>query len=210
MQIWLKQGKEKLRLPVLPPDFEASLSQQNTTVNVNSLGEVNILGKRKLKTLPLSSFFPNHQYNFAQYTDYPGPYECVRLIVSWMDNPIQVTITGTDINMQATIETFTYKEQDGTGDVYFTIELKEYRKPSLSATKKSTVNKTSTMIQIANTKRASKTVKTSNYVVMQNDSLWDIAKRITGDGGNCYAIANQNNIKKPYILTTGQKLVIKI
>lgn len=211
MQIWLKQGKEKFRLPVLPSGFEESVSQQNTSVNINSFGEVNILGKRGLKTLSLSSFFPKKEYGFLQYTnDLLKPYESVDLIESWMDAPIKVTITGTNIDMDATIESFTYSEQDGTGDVYYTIDLKEYRKPTIDTVKKKTVNKKSTKVEVASTKRTSKKVKSTTYTVKQGDTLWDIAKKLTGDATNCYAIANQNNISKPYTIKVGQKLVIKI
>lgn len=210
MQIWLKQGKESLRLPVLPSGFEASISQQNTTVNVTGFGEVNIIGKRGLKTLPLSSFFPSKTYNFVQYKGFPKPYECVKLIESWMNAPIQVTITGTNINMQMTIESFNYAENDATGDVQYTLELKEYRKPALETKKKSIANKKSTKVQVPSTKRTSKKVNTTTYTVKQGDTLWDIAKKLSGDGSNCYAIANQNNISEPYTIRAGQKLVIKI
>jgi LysM repeat protein len=211
MQIWLKQSKNStLRLPVLPSGFEESLSQQNTSLNINSYGEVNILGKRSLKTLSLSSFFPSKSYGFVQYNGFPKPYECVELIESWMDEPIRVTITGTNINMLMTIESFNHSEQDGTGDVYYTIELKEYRKPSLETAKKKTINKKSTKVMEPTTKRAIKTIKSTSYTVKRGDNIWDIAKRLTGDSNNCYAIANQNNISKPYKLKDGQKLVIKI
>lgn len=209
MQIWIKQGKESLRLPVLPANFEATPSQQNTSININALGEINLLGKKGLKILPLSSFFPNQEYGFVQYKDFPKPYECVELIESWMDNPVHVTITGTNINGLFTIESFPYSEQDGTGDVYYTIELKAYRKPKIIPPKNKP-NKNSTKIQPASTKRTAKTVKTTTYIVKSGDSLYSIARKLTGDGTNCYAIANQNNISNPNLIKAGQKLVIKV
>ncbi len=210
MEIWLKQGKEKLRLPVLPASFESSIAQQNTTVNVTGFGEVNLIGKRGLKTIPLSSMFPSKEYGFVQYKGFPKPYECVNLIESWMDNPVQITITETDINMKATIESFNHSEQDATGDVYYTIELKEYRKPSREEVTVMSVKKTATKINKPVTKRSSKPVKSTTYTVKTNDTLWDISKKLTGNGSNCYAIANQNNIAKPYAVRVGQKLVIKV
>lgn len=126
-----------------------------------------------------------------------------------MNDPVHVTVTGTNINMQATIETFNYSEQDGTGDVYYTIELKQYRKPSMISPAKK-VNKNSTKIKMGNTRRTKKPVKTTTYTIKSGDSLYSIAKKITGDGNNCYAIANQNNIKNLNVIKEGQKLVIKI
>lgn len=57
MEIWLKQGKEKYRVAVLPPEYELTSESNNTQVVINSLGEINLLGKRKLKTVSFSSFF---------------------------------------------------------------------------------------------------------------------------------------------------------
>jgi LysM repeat protein len=210
MQIWIKQGKKKLRLPVLPANFEESLAQQNTTVNINSYGEVNLIGKRGLKTLSLSSFFPNHKYGFVQYKGFPKPYVCVKLIESWIGKPVRATITGTDINGEYTIESFNHSEQDGTGDVYYTIELKEYRRPSLKTKKKRTMSKKDTNVQKPSTKRATKSTKTITYTVKKGDTLSSIAKRQTGDMANVYAIANQNGIKNVNVISVGKKLVIKV
>ena len=40
MEIWLKQGKEKYRFAVLPPEYEVTSESNNTQVVVNSLGEL--------------------------------------------------------------------------------------------------------------------------------------------------------------------------
>lgn len=209
MEIWLQQDNESLRLPVLPSGFEVQNVQQNSTVNVTSKGEINIIGKRGLKALSLSSFFPNREYGFVQYTGFPGPYECIELIKSWMNNPVKISITDANINMPMTIESFTHSEQDSTGDVYYTLELKEYRKPEIVAEQKVNADKKSTKLMANDTKRITKTVKTTTYIVKKGDTLYSIAKRLTGNGSNCYAIANQNNIANPNLIQVGQKLVIK-
>jgi Uncharacterized protein containing LysM domain len=208
MEIWLKQDTEEYRFAVLPSSVEIGNSMQNTTVNINSLGEINLIGKSALKTLSLSSFFPSRAYNFVQYKDLMKPTECVKLIQSWMDKPVKVSITGM-INHLMTIESFTYSRQDGTKDIHFTLELKEYRKPKVK-TAGDSASKKSTKIQTSSTKRNSKTVKTMTYTVKSGDTLYGIAKKLTGDGSNLYAIANQNNIKNINLIYPGTKLVIKI
>lgn len=211
MEIWLKQDKESYRFAVLPPSFEVGNSMQNTTIDITNLGEINLIGKKGSKTLSLSSFFPEQEYDFVQYTGFPTPKECVKLIESWMDNPVQVTITDTTINLKMTIESFPYSIQDGTGDIYFTIELKEYRKPVLVAkTKTMMISKTSKKIMKYNSARESKAVKSTTYTVKSGDTLSGIAKRLTGDSSNYKAIANQNNISNPNKIYPGQKLVIKV
>ena len=58
MEFWLKQTEsDKFRLPVNPESFSFSEKADNTSVNVNKLGEVNLLGYRKLKEGTMSSFF---------------------------------------------------------------------------------------------------------------------------------------------------------
>ena len=44
---------------------------------------------------------------------------------------LRFIVTGTEINFQVRITDFEYSEQDGTRDIYFTINLKEYRKNSI-------------------------------------------------------------------------------
>ena len=50
-------------------------------------------------------------------------------IKDWMDTGeiLRFIITDTEINFQVRISDFQYSQQDGTGDIYFTINLKEYR-----------------------------------------------------------------------------------
>lgn len=42
--------------------------------------------------------------------------------------------------------------------------------------------------------------------VKQGDSLWDIAKRVYGDGPRYKDIARENHIPPPYVLSAGEKL----
>ena len=129
MEFWLIQGNEKLQLPVPPPKYAIKRSQNNSTIVVEGLGEVSFIGKPKLAEIPIiESFFPNHIYPFSQYSGFPTPKECTDLIEKWMTSgkPIRYLVTGS-INTECTIESFEYGERDGTGDVYFSLELKEYR-----------------------------------------------------------------------------------
>lgn len=212
MEIWLKQDEEELRLPILPASYELSIQNVNTEVNITNYGPVNLIGKRALATATISSFFPNKKYPSVQYKNYPKPKECVKLIKSFMNNPVKYIVTGAGINMNMTIEQFDYSEKDATGDIYYTISLKEYRMPKLTRKKaKSVVSKTTKKVtKKESTKRVSKNVKTTQYTVKAGDTLSSIAKKLTGDAGNYIAIANQNNIKNPNRIKVGQKLVIKV
>lgn len=212
MEIWIEQSGESLRLPVNPPGFEITQESNNTTINVNKIGEVSLIGKKKLKTISIASFFPSKKYSFVQYLDFPPPNKCIQLVENWIDAPVKLTITGSKICMWCTIDSFTYAEQDGTGDIYYTISLKEY-KQLRDPTKKNggapTVPKNSKRIIKPKGTRQTKAVKNTTYTVKKGDTLWAIAKRLTGCGANYRAIANQNNISNPNKIKIGMELIIK-
>lgn len=208
MEWWLisNDEKEKLQLPVPPSGYEIEKSNNNESVNIDDLGEVNLLGKSNLANIPIETFFPAKEYPFCQYTGFPAPYDCVSMIEKWrtLEKPIRLIITDTDINMYCSIENFKHSEQDGTGDVYFTLELKEYRYINVKTT--SAVTDSKGYIKPC-TSRATKTVR-NTYTVKAGDTLYIIAKKLTGNGANYKTIASKNGIKNPSKLYVGEKLVI--
>ena len=201
-------NEERLRLPVIPSSFEVLIPHQNTTINITNLGEINLIGKTGLSTMTIESFFPKQQYSFCLYKDFPQPYECIKMLLKWKESgrPIRVIVTETPINYAMAIESITYSEADGTGDVYFILGLKEYKfiKTSNVTT---TITANGTTLRVSETKRETKPTP-NEYVVKKGDTLWGIAKKITGEGSNYKAIAEKNNIKNPDSLKVGQRLVI--
>ncbi|MDO5565471.1 MAG: LysM peptidoglycan-binding domain-containing protein [Planctomycetia bacterium] len=201
-------NEERIRLPVIPSSFEVSVPHQNTTVNINELGEINLIGKTGLTSMTIESFFPMQQYSFCLHNDLQKPYGYIKQLLKWKESgrPIRVIITGTPINYAMAIESLSYSEVDGTGDVYFTLELKEYRfiKTSLSNTLTTT---NGTQLTTPTIQRQSKAVATE-YTVKSGDTLWLIAKKLTGEGSNYKAIAHKNSIINPDKIFIGQKLVI--
>ncbi len=209
MEYWLYSNdkKESLQLPVAPQTYKISGSNNNTAVDITTGGELNMIGKSQLSTISLESFFPAQHYYFCQYSGFPAPYDCVKLIEKWRKSgsPIRLIITQTNVNMAASIESFEYGEQDGTGDVYFTLELKEYRFVTIP-----TVTISVSRAYSKGPAAVSRPVKAAatTYVVKRGDTLWAIAKRYTGSGTNYPSIASKNHIKNPNLIYPGQKLVI--
>lgn len=210
MEIWLRQEDESIRLPILPKGYENVESFRNNSVTISNFGEVNLIGKRNLMTTNLSSFFPYEKYGFVQYTGFSKPEIYVKMLQSWMNAPIRYIITGTKINMLMTIEQFTYSEQDATRDIYYSLDLKEYRIPKIQIQSTNTTKTYPNKITQPDTKRESKTVKTTTYIVKKGDTLCAIARKFTGNSNNYKMIAQQNNIVNPNKIQIGQKLVITI
>lgn len=99
MDIYLSfnNNEDVLRLPILPPSFEVQGANNNNVVNINSIGDINMIGKMGLSMIRLESFFPAQEYPFAQYTNPPTPSECLKLIDKWRKSgkPIRLIITNT-------------------------------------------------------------------------------------------------------------------
>ena len=197
MEFWLKKSNsDKIMLPVNPESFAFTEKHNNTSVNVNSIGEVNLLRDR----------------NYANNSGRQAPYTYINKLLSWKSSgkPVQLIITGTKINFQVTIETLKYGEQDGTGDVYYDLTLKEYRAVEIKKTKLKKTKKKKTTKKKSKPKRPAAKKKTKTYTVKSGDCLWNIAKRFYGNGAQYTKIynANRGKIKNPNLIYPGQKLTI--
>lgn len=203
MEFWVKQSKEALQLSVKPEDFTVTVAHRNTVVNVVELGDINLIGNTGLREVTLSSFFPAKNYNFSYNVGRKKPITCVNLLEKWRKSgkPVRVIITDL-LNMEATIESFSWGERDATGDIYYSIYLKEYKKIKVKKTKG---KKTTTRATKAPESNTGKT-----YTVKKGDCLWNIAKRFYGNGSQYTKIynANKDKIKNPNIIYVGQVLKI--
>ena len=197
-----------------PESFSFTEKHNNTSVNVNSIGEVNLIGKRGLKEVTISSFFPNQNYNFGNNSGRKKPYAYVNTILKWKEagKPVRL-IVGGNINVQVTIESFKYGEQDGTGDVYYLLGVKEYRAVTVTKVKKKSTSKKKTTKKKTTTKKKRTTEnkpKQKTYTVKKGDCLWNIAKKFYGNGAQYTKIynANKSKIKNPNLIYPGQVLTI--
>lgn len=214
MEFWLKQNNDSLRLPVPPPSYGVKTGLNNSSFMVEGFGEISFIGKPKLTEIaPIETFFPKQNYNFCQYTGFPTPQECVNKIEKWRmsGNPIRYIITDTLVNILCTIESFEWKEQDGTGDIYFTLELKEYRLVS-AATQQVSSTANSLNFNAANqlitaTRTVDKAIPTT-YTVKEGDTLYTIAKKLTGDSTDWSLIYAKNPTVDVMNPTVGTVLTI--
>lgn len=185
-------GAEKIQLPVPLSSFEINVKQNNSTVNINNLGELNMIGKTGLITLSLSSFFPNQQYSFCQCTP-SSPYTYIKQIDTWRTSgkPIRVTVSDTPINYAVTIDNFKWSEKDGTCDVYFTLDLKEYKFLTTSA------DDTNSKTGLKNRKDESLSSKVAkNITYYPGDNLMNVASRALGANLNLGTNTNYLSLYK--------------
>ncbi|EMJ5875278.1 LysM peptidoglycan-binding domain-containing protein [Clostridioides difficile] len=210
MEIWLRQANNTFRFPVIPPSFEINGSATINTSNILSVGDIAVFGGLGLKTIELSSFFPNQEYSFCNYNGFPKPYDCVNLIESWMKEGyiLRFIITETNINFECIIADFNYREQDYSRDVYFTLSLKEYRRIQISKVSINNDEKLSSEKNVPLTKGFDTKQKT--HKVAEGDTLFKIAKKYYGNGDLWEKIykANEDKIKDPSVIKNGWILII--
>ena len=204
MEFWIKQESDSLHLPVPSSEFKIARGGNNETFKVENLGEISFIGKTNLATISFESFFPAKQYTYCQYKMFPSPFDCVALIDKWQNSgkPVIFTVTGTNINFECTIDNFEYSQKDGTGDIFFTIELKEYRRIIITTNIATAVN--------TGLKRVVNKVVPKTYTVIDGDSLYKIALNKYGNGSLWPVLFNKNQpaIKNPNQIYPGQ--VIKL
>lgn len=194
MNFWLKHtDKDKFKLPVTPSSFSISVSHKNTTLNVISLGEINLLGKTGLRSVSLSCFFPAQDYNFSK-SDREDPDYYISKLEKWRkSNTLLRFIISDVVNMQCTIESLSWGMQDGTNDIYYTLTLKEYR---IVSTKK----------------RSVKNVKATTHKIKAGETLNRIAKKYYGKSTATYRDkiynANKKILKSKSNLPKGKKIKI--
>lgn len=165
-----------VQLPVPPSKYDLTVKQLNSTVNINDFGDLNMLGKTSLVGMTLSGFFPNQKYGFCQCTP-DAPYSYVNKILEWKNaGPITVVITETPVNYKMLIDSFSYGEHDGSGSVYYTIELKEYKLPNAQPT----ISTNKNGLQI----RPILTIPTITTTVNSIQNLMDIARLLSPNDAN--------------------------
>lgn len=217
--------KEHLQLPVNPSEYKIQTGQLNSVINIHEYGEVSVLGGKKLRTVTLSSLFPRSYSNYCEYSNVPDPFSAVDMINNWREKkkiirliiqdsssasdskPDKAVSVGEDgqVNMNCTIEDFEYGQKGGSGDVEFTLSLKEYENKGAIQ-----VNKKDPAV-LTKGSRASSKKMSSYYEVKKGDTLYSIAKKRTGSMTNWKAIYEKNKTQignDPNKLKAGMRLVI--
>lgn len=214
IQIWLtyNNGEEKLRLPVPPKEFELQTGMVNTVVNIHELGELNLIGKRKLKSITLTSYFPIRDDGLAQYSGFPSPGECIDMIGRWRESgkPIRLLIVGESlkINEAMAIENFNVSQKHGPQDIYFTLELKEYRFTGRTEDQNGATSAVALLAAYTGNSRPADRTPPSTYVFQEGDNLWSIARRFYGDGSRWSEIRSRNAIADEFSIAPGTVLVL--
>ena len=196
-----KDGIRELQLPVTPPSFMIEHGINVETINIHTLGDINIAGYSTLATIKIECLFPMQQYPFAATSQ--EPYSYVETFKKWSSDRtvVRFIIPDTPVNLPALVQAISYSEQDGTNDVYAVITLREYRELSAVRVEKTgTGNKT----RVAGIS----TSPVNSYIVKKGHTLSSICRKFYGDASLYAKLAMANGIKNPNLIKTGQILKI--
>ncbi|MEX8160131.1 LysM peptidoglycan-binding domain-containing protein [Clostridioides difficile] len=208
--MWIRQANDTFRFPVFPSSFEINSKAIVNTSNVLKTGEIAVFGGVGLRTTEISGFFPRNEASYCDYTSFPSPYDCVNKIQRWMNEGfiLRFTITETNINFECIITDFQYEEKDCTGDVYFTLSLKEYKRIQIPS-----INSSDGKIEVVKNVPVTKgfeTGKQKTHKVVKGDNLWSLSQKYYGNGDLYEKIveANKELIKTADIIKEGWVLII--
>lgn len=199
MEIYLGTDNDKIRFPVVPSSIGVNRSNNIDIESVIKLGEVPIFNGTSLKTIEITSFFPNQEYSFCNYTGFMKPYEFSEKIQKWMyeGKPLRVIVTDSPTNMRCLIQQFDTVEQDGTRDLYFTLNLLEYKEIQVPKLNTNNENNSQNTTRPSDKNTSSSNTQQKTHKVVKGDSLWAIAQKYYGKGSLYPKIKNANSSKYP-------------
>lgn len=188
IELTFDNRSEGFTLPINPKTFELSEPSLNQKATLLNIGEVNLLGNRGLITCTLSGLLPSSKSPHYKRAD-REPMDYIELLKKWRDSkkPIRFIVSDSNINLAMGIEKLSYTINEGDHDIYYTLELSEYRFLNVS-----TVKMLGAVKQNGLKDRPSTAAVPKTHLVKQGDCLWNIAQKYYGSGARYTEIYSAN------------------
>jgi len=134
MRLYIEYNNQRIPFPVNPESLRQVRNAGNQTFDVVSLGQINQLGFTTLTDFTIESFFParSHQSFILTQRNFRRPNFYVDLIerIKRDRRPCRIVLTNTRLSMLVSIESFDYEFRGADGDIYFKLDLKEFKQHS--------------------------------------------------------------------------------
>lgn len=197
--LWHNNGETQFTFAVNPADITVSRPNVNRVADLALGGQINLWGGRGLREVRLDTFLPREGSPFFSGR---SPDAILSLLKTWQDSgdPIRLIISGTDINDAFLIEDATQSFREGDGDVWLSLQLREYKFQNVSQPQAAQSAQTA--------QREDERITPKTYTVVKGDTLWDIAARFYGSGTKWGVIAEKNGVTNPRLLQIGTVLYL--
>lgn len=128
MQFCFIRDQVSLIMPVTPGTYQWSVGKRMETININEMGDVYRPGGRTRFYGNFTFLLPAQDYPWMEAGSRAEPQYYLDYLNAWAcdEQTVRMVITGTEINVLVYIEDVTQGEQDGTGDRYVTVSVREH------------------------------------------------------------------------------------
>lgn len=219
-------GGSAVFLCMLPESVKFGGAGKFMTYGIIALGDVKVPRGSALDEISWSGTFPGKNRRkspFVKKDYWQDPRKYIKLFRQWRDDgtKVNVTISGTGINMDTYVSQFDGKFSGGYGDFEYNVKFVEAQEIVISTVgKNKNNNKSGTQgtdskkPRKESKKKAAETSKpkptTRTYTVKSGDCLWRIAQQFLGNGARYTEIynLNRNKISNPNLIYPGQVLTI--
>lgn len=194
------ESGQELTLPVTPEQYPVAAGRAVERIDMAVTGQVALPGLKGLFSEQLQFMLPAQLYPFCTAGAVADPKYYIDLLTQWSNNAdvCRYIVVGAGVNAAVLLGEISYREEDGSNDVYATLPLYEYRYLEEAQIEQMTENS----VRVVETSAAPPTAE--KYTVVKGDTLWSICKKFYGDGSLAYKLATANNIKNPNLIYTGQ------
>ena len=212
--IYFKYGSKKYKLPVNPEEIKRNRELHVENYQVLGTGQVSVPSYCGLEEFSFEAEFPSRECHYMEPgsradTDY---YEKMFQKAQKNKKPLRFIASNDitdDISVMVLVKSVEAVEKAGEeGDKYLNIKLQEYKAPGKRYVAVQTPAATVKQEEApAETNPAVTENKT--HTVQSGDTLWAIAKKYYGDGGQHSKIVSANPaVRNPNLIYPGQVLTI--
>lgn len=210
MQICFIRDNVSLVMPVTPGSYKWASGKKMETINISQLGDVYRPGGRARFSGSFDFLLPAQEYPWMESGARADPQFYLDYLNAWAldSKTVRLIITGTEINALVYIEEVSQAEQDGTGDRYVTVAVREYE--DLEAVEVTDPNAGATQNSSRPASFAGGAGDTQSYTIVKGDTLSIICRRYYGRSTAKYynALAAYNGIKNPNLIYPGTTIKI--